>query len=351
MNFNHFDRAVVIGLHRVAQFYKQFYIGHLSPAEFGPRWIPPYDHPIQLFRGINATKFMTPAYWGNEIPSLWGCGESHRQVIARALSDDVKTILIMEDDCQFAETHGATDIFNQFLAELPEDWDGIMFGGQVAQLDGKTEPISEHVSRCLSHVERLHCYALSRSGMQKFHDLLCEPTPEANDYRWGRAQEQGLMTIYRCEPFIAYQAEGESAISGRREANRIWDDRVDVRLRDPKEIPIISLVCPFEVMEKLRDRAIISNGGDSPPHMAAMAPGRVEQGEIRLSELMLDTVKFDPTKAMEIIGGLRNDTAFHRRAAFALWHPTEFIPFPGAINIKTDNFDDAVARIVHLIPE
>jgi len=247
MVFNHFDRAVVIGLHRIADFY------HALHGQ--------YAQQIDLFNAIDASKFKPPAYWGNEIPALWGCGESHRQVISRALSDGLNNVLIFEDDARMTEDWWTN--FHLSLWDLPDDWDGIMFGGQVAQLDGKTERISEHVSRCLGHVERLHCYALSRSGMQRFHDLLCEPTPEANDYRWGRAQEEGIMTIYRCEPFIAYQAEGESAISGRREANRIWDDRVDVRIRDPKEVPIIALVCPFEVMEKLRDRAIISNGGEA----------------------------------------------------------------------------------------
>jgi hypothetical protein len=233
------------------------------------------------------------------------------------------------------------------MAQLPADWDGAMLGGQVSCFDGKTTPVSPRVSKCVQ-VERLHCYALSRTGMQKFHDILCEPTMVANDYRWGDAQEDGRLTVYRCEPFIAYQTDGRSAISGRIEANRIWDERVDVRLRDPASLSVIALVCPFPVMEQLRDEGIVTNGGESPPFMSQVHPGTVEASEMRVAQLTMQTFEHDPARAIAAIDALKRDAAFHRDALFVVWHPIEPIPYPDAQVVRADTFEQAAQALAPL---
>lgn len=328
--FKRFDRAVVIGLHRIPEFYKSL----------GLDWCGWESSGVELFPAIDARNCKPPPSWGNEIPGLWACGESHRQVIARALSDGIGSILIMEDDCRFVP--GADAIFADFITQIPNDWQALMLGGQIAVEDGKTTRISQHVSRCDGHVERLHCYALNREGMQIYHDVLCEQTAEPNDYRWGRIQAEGKLRVYRIEPFIAYQAAGRSAISGRVEANRIWDDRVDVRLRDPRDIPIISLVCPFAIMERLRDQGIIANGGESPPFMEHAS---VEQTETYVAEVMLASFDRTPDIAKAGCDRLLNDTAFHRDAVFALWHPSEPIPHERARVVRADSYESAVEQI------
>lgn len=328
----HFQRRVVIGMTRIEAFYNQF------------PWLPNSDS-VALFRAVDARKCLPPKHW-DDLPAMWGCTESHKQVICRALCEDVESILIMEDDCRFV--WNAAETIAAFMDEVPKDWDGLMLGGQVSVKEGKTTRLSEHVSRCDAQVERLHCYALSRRGMQIFHDILAEPTSTPNDYRWGDAQEDGRLKVYRCEPFCAYQAEGQSSISGRVEANRVWDDRVNVRLRDPLNIPVVSLVCPFNVMEKLRDAAIISNGGESPPYMGKIVPGRVEQGELEIAELMLQTSREDPARLEEIAWALRCDTAFHRSAVFVFWHPSEVVQFKDSRVIRAETVEDAKNQLVRL---
>lgn len=330
--FKLFERAVVIGLHRIPEFF----------TSLGLDWCGWHANPIELFSAIDARHCKPPPSWGNEIPGLWACGESHRQVIVRALSDGIGSILIMEDDCRFTQDPDVGIYLDQFFSDLPTDWQALMFGGQVEVENGKTTPISSRVSRCDGHVERLHCYALTRKGMQIYHDALCEQTAEPNDYRWGRIQAEGRLRTYRIEPFIAYQAAGRSAISGRIEANRIWDDRVDVRLRDPADIPIIALVCPFAVMERLRDQGIIANGGESPPFMA---PQVVEQAELRVADSMLASFEATPDVAYAACDRLLNDTAFHRDAAFALWHPSTPIPHDRATVIRADSYESALEQI------
>jgi GR25 family glycosyltransferase involved in LPS biosynthesis len=327
----HFDRRVVIGLNRIDAFYRR--IGYR------------YGSGIDVFPAIDARKCPPPAYWGDEIPALWACGESHRQVICRALSDGIERIAIFEDDCAFVPS--AAKALVEFMREVPDDWQALMLGGQVSVHDGKTTPITPKVSKCVQ-VERLHAYVLNREGMRIFHDALCEPTSVANDYRFGDLQEQGKLITYRIEPFIAYQVAGESSISGRVEANRIWDERVDVRLRKPEDVKIIALVCPFAVMEELRARGIISNGGESPPFMELKAPGRVEEGENRIADIMLRVWREHPDVGMKSAEALRSDCCFHEKAVLALWHYTEFTPHPNAVQIRAKTLDDAIKSIQSL---
>lgn len=336
-----FDRCVVIGLHRIDSFFEHLFPS-LSPHSSDPKledW-----NTVDLFPAIDARKCKPPPYW-TDIPALWACGESHRQVISRALSDGVESILIMEDDCRF--TNKATEILPQFMAELPASWDGAMLGGQVSIPDGKTIPVSKVVSKCVQ-VERLHCYALSRSGMQKFHDILCENTNTPNDYRWGDAQEDGRLAVYRCEPFIAYQSEGRSSISGRIEANRIWDERVDVRCRLPEDVPVISLVCPFPVMERLRDEGIISNGGESPPFLGITAPGEAEKADTNVAHMMAQASRNNPMVLRHAVETLRYDASFHRKTVFALWHPSQVLPHDNAPVIRANNYTEAANAIAAL---
>jgi hypothetical protein len=326
----HFERRVVIGLSRTDAFYERL----------GSELFPWCDRKtgIELFPAIDAANIKPPPHWGNEIPALWACGESHRQVIARALSDGVKTLLIMEDDCAFVPD--AALQLEQFMAEVPQGWDALMLGGQVSVFDGKTQPITQRVSKCLGHVERLHCYALSRNGMQVFHDSLCEATAEPNDYRWGRLQEEGKLTVYRIEPFIAYQTDGRSAISGRVEPQRSWDDRVDVRIRNSDDIPVVALCCPFDVLLRLRDEGIVSNGGENP--IEPKVRDRVEQGEREIAGALAYRYDVDPAGAQQIVDMLRRDAAFHRDAVFAVWHPERLLPVTGATPVKVQTYEDAV---------
>lgn len=325
----HFKSRVVIGIERSLGFYDQFDSG-VQPTG------------ISYIKGVDARKCPPPPWW-TELPGMWGCNESHKAAIARALSDDVDNILIMEDDCRFHPV--AAEQIEAFMAEVPSDWDALMFGGQVSVHDGKTIPVTSRVSRCIQ-VERLHCYALSRKGMITFYHALCEPgSCLPNDYRFGDLQEQGKLITYRIEPFVAYQADGESGISGRVEPARVWDDRVDVRVRSPESVRIISLVCPFSVLDSLRRRGIVTNGGETPPQFATLEPGRVEAGERAIANLMLDRSASASEAFRKYVDWMRSDACFHRTAVLSLWHPEKVIPYPGAMIVKAQTEGEVIGRI------
>ena len=332
----HFQRRVVITLNRFSEFYE-----HVTQAAY-PH--PAAPDPIEWFAGIDARKCKPPPYWTN-IPALWGCGESHRQVIARALSDGIETFCIMEDDCRFAQQ--AIGTLAEAMFELPDDWQGVMLGGQVGIPDGKTTPISPHISRCDGHVERLHCYALNREGMQIFHDVLCEATNEPDDYRWGRIQAEGKIRVYRVEPFIAYQCDGPSSISGRLEGVRTWDDRVSAPIRDAATIPVISLVCPFDVLEYLRSQGLIFNGGDSLPYASDMLMEEIEKSDRRVADMML---RMPAESIQNAVRNMRGAAAHHRKAIVALWHPTENIAHPGATWVRGKTSAEVIKQIAKLLP-
>jgi hypothetical protein len=296
----------------------------------------------KLVHGIDAMRVPVPSWW-TDIPGMYGCNEAHRAAIGLGLSEGQETIAVFEDDCRFVP--GKADIVRKFFAEVPEDWHGAMLGGQISVFDGYTTPVSQHCSKCVQ-VERNHAYLLSRRGMEAFYSCLCEINSIPIDHRWGDLQEAGKVNVYRCEPFVCYQADGESSISGCVEAARVWDDKIDVRLRNPDDVRIVSLVCPFPVMERLRKEGVATNGGASPPQYAVLPEGRVEQGERWISDLLLRMKHEEPGKFTNFVLQMRNDTAYHRSAVFAIWHPTEIIEFPDASQITAQTYEEVMAALV-----
>jgi hypothetical protein len=279
----------------------------------------PFPRP-EFIHGIDAQRILLPKWW-TEIPAIYGCNESHRQAIGLALSRGAKLMMLFEDDCRFLP--GAAQAMVDALLDVPEDWDSVMFGGQVT-MDGKTIPVTPRISKCVQ-VERSHAYLLSERGMKLFYQELCEPKNIPNDHRWGQMQEDGTLTVYRIEPFVCYQADGFSSISGNIEPARSWDDRSEVRMRDPAEIKIINLICPFDVLVVLRKAGIVANGGSSSPMFDMLDHRIIENGERDIAELALASRTIGTPNYPVYIQVLRNTVAYHRDAMVCLWHPSEVI--------------------------
>lgn len=329
------DAAYVLSLPRMNRL-ERFYEGF------------PSDWPIprpQFFHATDAQRVPLPDWW-TDIPAMYGCNCGHRDIIARGLSEGHETIAIFEDDCGFFS--GQTDVLREFLDQVPDDWHGAMIGGQISCFDGKTTPVTPRVSRCIQ-VERNHAYLLSRRGMEEFYRCLCEPNSIPIDHRWGNLQEQGKVNVYRCEPFICFQHEGASSISGRIEPARAWDSRVEfkLQLRDPKDVPIVSLVCPFDVLRELRKEGLVTNGGEDPPQFAVIEAGRVERGEVSIAETFLDASRSNPELFDNAVWKLRCDASLHRSAVFVLWHPSEVIPYPGARVITGETAEQVRAALAN----
>jgi GR25 family glycosyltransferase involved in LPS biosynthesis len=131
-----------------------------------------------------------PAVDGKEenVPPAWvgmeggyGCLRSHMQVVGEADSDGCDSLLVFEDDVEFAED--IPQRIDSVLRELPHDWSFLYLGGfhrrpliQVSNIVGLA-----------SHTLATFAYAIRRPAFEMFLDFDLE-SAEAIDLRLSRLQ-------------------------------------------------------------------------------------------------------------------------------------------------------------------
>lgn len=179
---------------------------------------------IEYFDAIDG-RICTPPHGWTGGSGAWGCMQSHRQVLERAVMDGVERILVLEDDVGFYPNFAAD--LASFLARVPADWEQIMLGGER-----RAELQMEHVADdiiCISHVERTHAYALQGDAiLALYHHWIS--TIGHCDHRMGEWQEgrQGRDNINRCRrvyapwPWLAYQRGGKSDIKNAVKGKEVW---------------------------------------------------------------------------------------------------------------------------------
>jgi len=140
-----------------------------------------------------------------------GCALSHLKIIEKAKNENLKNILILEDDVEFDAD--VNKKFFDYIVNLPE-WDFLYLGANHA-LNNKCMSASESPVKVSENIYKLkeaysmHCYAVQCSFFDKvlnFQNNLHAPI----DVLYSQLHKQSRS--YVIYPSLAWQAEGFSDI-------------------------------------------------------------------------------------------------------------------------------------------
>ncbi|MBI1373643.1 MAG: glycosyl transferase family 25 [Phycisphaera sp.] len=210
---NTFDRVVCINLDRRPDRWKR-----LAENVAGCGW--PFKQPIR-YPAIDGRSCPPPPWWrcGN---GAWGCHQSHVRILEDALRDNIRSILILEDDAVLPQRFG--DLVSAFLDSAPDDWDAIMLGGQHLR---PPKPVNSHTVR-VRNGNRTHAHALRGRYIKAAYTHLCRYPDHSRhpghhvDHRLGILHESGKYNVYAPTSWLVGQADGRSDIAHRDFGLRFW---------------------------------------------------------------------------------------------------------------------------------
>lgn len=243
---NVFDRVVVISLKRRSERLKAFY-----EALDAVSW--PFLRPT-VFEAIDGFSFEIdpPSTWEKPL-GAWGCRLSHLAVLCQAIQDNVKHILIMEDDCCFHSTFRKDvemffDELKSYLYDFressnqPYPYDGLCLGGQNVQRPFWNNGRVSRVTDC----QRTHAYSARPNYQKALHELWTKDVVTHIDRLVTQVQKNHL--IYAPSKFLIGQDEASSDIGdrGNRSGRRnFWNEPGPLS-------PVILFRGPREVLEGMR---------------------------------------------------------------------------------------------------
>jgi GR25 family glycosyltransferase involved in LPS biosynthesis len=91
---------------------------------------------------------------------------THIQILNEALDNDLRSVLVLEDDVEFAPDF--QEKFEVAWSEVPNDWEIVYFGGNH---QSPPIPFKEHVSIC-NRTFAMHAVAIRQPAFEKMLDLL-----------------------------------------------------------------------------------------------------------------------------------------------------------------------------------
>jgi len=187
------------------------------------------------------------AVWGDRLPvpkdftqggGAFGCRQSHVAVLQRALTDGVRSLLVLEDDAML--NPGFAEEVARFLAAVPDDWEGLMLGGQHHTTP---EPVKPGVVR-VKYAQRTHAYACRGRYMRALFERWLNCNVHID---WAMQDWQHQYVVYAPERFLIGQRRSKSDINGRLNATNFWNPPAA-----GGEMPVIWLSAPGDVVRQLR---------------------------------------------------------------------------------------------------
>ena len=279
-----FDSAYVINLKRRPDRLARF-------RETFASW--PYQTP-EVFEAVDGARVpMTPGF--QEGPGAWGCLQSHKEVLRRALSQGDDTVLVFEDDAY--PTPGAFAKLAAFMDKVPEDWDQLMLGGQ--HMTQALETKVPGVVRC-TNTQRTHAYAVRGRLIRDLYNAWASPNALVH-CDWIMGPMQPRYNVYAPEEFLFGQDAGVSDINSAINPKKIWNGSRPTQ-------PVFLLDCPKDLMPVLRAQGLHT--------------GRVRDEETDI-DVELQTIYSNPDVPYHLPKWVRmiNEECMADGSVCTIWHP------------------------------
>jgi hypothetical protein len=193
----------------------------------------PFKRP-EVFNAVDGARVPAPRTWEHG-GGTWGCMQSHRHVLERAIMVNAPSILVLEDDAIFKPSF-AEDVA-KFLTEVPSDWEGLMLGGQTFE----SRPVKPGVIQCIN-CQRTHAYAVRGRYLRDLYQHWVSNAGHC-DHLMGEIQHR--YRVYAPDPFLVGQGLGHSDISGSLNPAKFW-------VPPSADSPVAVLHAPKPVLPDLR---------------------------------------------------------------------------------------------------
>ena len=123
--------------------------------------------------------------------------------------DGVRSVFVLEDDAYPVENFAA--LAGEFLRDVPEDWDGLVFGAEHLQ---EPQSVRPGVVRCVAS-NRSHAYAVRGRFMKTLSEFWRNTANDHCDIVLSSLMRH--FNVYAPDPLLIGQDCGHSNVTGRRE--------------------------------------------------------------------------------------------------------------------------------------
>lgn len=200
----------------------------------------PFPPPIR-FEAIDGDAVGVPASF-SEGGGAFGCRQSHVFALSSSILAGDETTLILEDDADIRPDFG--ERWRRFAPLVPDDWEGIMIGGQH-----HADPIPTDVPGVIRvrYAQRTHAYIARGRYRRELNRRWASASVHID---WLMESWQHQFPVYAPTSWLIGQAAGLSDINGRMHGPQWWT--ADVAAGSRRGLTVAVVTCPRVVFDQLR---------------------------------------------------------------------------------------------------